>query len=342
MWKKNVSLQGRNFLYLLLGVMLTLCVLVAAMTYGWSQGLPVASAAGEPVALTIKQGMSTQSIGEMLYSKGLIRNVLYFRLVAKSEGLENALQAGDYAFTPNMTPKEMLMMIAQGKTSYVKFTIPEGFTVDQIAKLLGEKKLADPNKFRALAKNFAPYTYMAAAPDLVYRAEGFLFPDTYRVPRGITEEQLLKMMAHQFDSQLTPAIRQKALEMGLTIRDLVILASLVEKEARIEKDRPIIAGVFMNRIKQDMPLQSCATIQYILGYPKPELTIQDTEIPSPYNTYRNMGLPPGPIANPGIASINAVVSGNITDYLYFVADSKGAHHFSRTYNEHLVAINQVE
>ncbi|HWR38353.1 MAG TPA: endolytic transglycosylase MltG [Patescibacteria group bacterium] len=341
MWQKKNLLAGNQLFYLLGGALLILIVLTAAITYGWSQGLPVASLAGEPVVVTVKAGMSTQDIGEMLYSKGLIRNVFYFRLVAKNAGLENSLKAGDYALTPNMAPNDMLSLIAQGKTAYVKFTIPEGFTIDQIAKLLGEKKLADPNKFRTLAKNFAPYDYMSATPNLVYRAEGFLFPDTYRVPRGITEEQLLRMMANQFDTQLTPAMRQKAQEKGLSIRELVILASLVEKEARIEKDRPIIAGVFINRIKQDMPLQSCATIQYILGYPKPELTIQDTEIPSPYNTYRNMGLPPGPIANPGIASINAVLSDNTTDYLYFVADSQGAHHFSRTYDEHLTAINRV-
>ena len=341
MWQKKIMPANRQFLWLLGGALLIVVVLTAAMTYGWSQGLPVSSKAGEPVLVTVTPGMSTQSIGEMLYGKGLIRNVFYFRMAAKSSGLENALQAGDYAVTPNMTPQDILALIAQGKTAYMKFTIPEGFTIEQIAKLLGEKKLADPNKFRALAKNFAPYDYMTASPDLAYRAEGFLFPDTYRVPRGITEEQLLKMMAHQFDTQLTAPMRQKAKEKGLSIRQLIILASLVEKEAQIEKDRPIIAGVFLNRIKQDMPLQSCATIQYILGYPKPELTVQDTEISSPYNTYRNMGLPPGPIANPGIASIKAVLYGEPTDYLYFVADSSGAHHFSKTYDEHLAAINRI-
>ena len=149
------------------------------------------------------------------------------------------------------------------------------------------------------------------------------------------------MMTTQFDRQFTEKMRARADEMKLSIKDVIILASLVEKEAQLPADRPIIAGVFLNRLKLDMPLQSCATIQYILGYPKAELTVADTERPSPYNTYQHMGLPPGPIANPGIAAINAVLYPEKTDYVYFVADPKGAHHFSKTYDEHLVAIEQV-
>jgi len=145
----------------------------------------------------------------------------------------------------------------------------------------------------------------------------------------------------QFDKQFTESMRLKARENGLSIKDVVILASMVETEAQLPSDRPIIAGVFLNRLKQNMPMQSCATIQYILGYPKAELTVQDTEISSPYNTYQHMGLPPGPIANPGIASINAVLYPQNTDFIYFVADKQGAHHFSKTYEEHLKAIEQV-
>ena len=149
------------------------------------------------------------------------------------------------------------------------------------------------------------------------------------------------MMTTLFDEQFTDSMRARANEIGLSIKDVVILASLVEKEAQLPVDRPLIAGVFLNRLKQDMPLQSCATIQYILGYPKAELTVQDTEISSPYNTYQHMGLPPGPIANPGIAAINSVLYSEKTDFLYFVADKEGAHHFSKTYEQHLIAIEQV-
>ena len=152
----------------------------------------------------------------------------------------------------------------------------------------------------------------------------------------------MKMMAGQFDQGLTPALRERAVAMNLSIRELVILASLVEKEAQLEEDRPIIAQVFLNRLKAEMPLQSCATIQYILGNPKAELSIQDTKIESPYNTYLHQGLPPGPIGNPGLASIKAVLYSDPTDYMYFVADKDGRHHFSRTYEEHLTTIDKVQ
>ena len=168
-----------------------------------------------------------------------------------------------------------------------------------------------------------------------------MFPNTYRITKETTEEEILSMMTLQFDQQFTGSMRTRATEIGLTIKDVMILASLVEKEAQLPSDRPLIAGVFLNRLQQKMPMQSCATIQYILGYPKPELTVLDTEIPSPYNTYQHMGLPPGPIANPGIAAINAVLYSEKTDFLYFVADKQGAHHFSKTYEQHLITIEQV-
>ena len=152
----------------------------------------------------------------------------------------------------------------------------------------------------------------------------------------------MKMMSRQFDHELTADMRQRATDMGLSVRNLIVLASLVEKEAQVEEDRPIIAQVFINRLQKEMPLQSCATIQYILGNPKAELSIADTKLESPYNTYLHRGLPPGPIANPGIASIKAVLYSEPTPYLYFVADKNGKHHFSVTYEEHLAAIDRVQ
>lgn len=314
-------------------------LLIGSTLYGLT--CPVSTTAETNVVVMVKPGMSTQEIGDLLYQQGLIKSALYFRIVAKIGGLDSSLQAGEYAFSKAMTVSQIVDKLARGETAFIQFTIPEGYTVDQIAKLLDSKKLASADKFKAAAAAYAPYDYMAAPAEVTSRAEGYLFPDTYRVAAGITEEQLLKMMVGQFNDQFTPAMRQKAAEQGMSVREAVILASLVEKEAQVPQDRPVIAGVFLARLKLGMPLQSCATIQYILGYPKPELTVQDTEIPSPYNTYQNPGLPPGPIANPGLASINAVLNPAQTDYLYFVADKNGAHRFSRTYEEHLAAIEQV-
>lgn len=326
----------------LITIVVTLVVVLFAGSAVYSLARPVNTAAGDAVTVLVKPGMTTQAIGELLYDKGLIKNVLMFRLVSKLERADGALQAGEYNFTKAMTVKDIIGKLVRGETAFKQFTVPEGFTIDQIAALLEEKKLAPAAKFKEYAAGYAPYDYINPAANVKYKAEGFLFPDTYRVAAGTSPDQFARVMAVQFDKQFTPAMRQRAAELGLSVREVVILASLVEREAQVAKERPVIAGVFLSRLKQDMPLQSCATIQYILGYPKPELTVADTEIPSPYNTYQNMGLPPGPIASPGLASIQAVLNAADTGYLYFVANKDGSHVFSRTYEEHLAAIARVD
>lgn len=298
---------------------------------------------GQAVAITVKPGMNASDIAQLLYQKGVIQHTTLFHLIAKIERLDSSLQAGDYVFSANMTLLQVVDRLGKGEVSSRQITIPEGYTVAQIAKLLQDEHIGNAETFKKLAKTAVPYAYMQNTnPNVSYQAEGFLFPDTYQIARGASEEKIMQLLMGHFDKQFTPAMRQRAEQMGLSVREVIILASLVEKEAQIEKDRPLIAGVFLNRLRQDMPLQSCATIQYILGYPKPELTVQDTEIASPYNTYQHGGLPPGPIANPGLAAIKAVLYPEKTDYLYFVADKKGAHHFSRTYEEHLAMIEQVQ
>lgn len=312
---------------------------IAGLLYGAAQ--PISFTSSEPVTIIIKQGMSANEIAALLRQQGLIKNTTLFRMYVHWSGFSNSLQAGEYTFTPDMNMPKMITMLAKGEVSYSQITIPEGLTIEQIAALLESKQIANAAKFKAAAKDYQPFAYIDADTRVGYKPEGFLFPDTYRVPRGIKEAELLQFMVSEFDRNFTPQMREKAKKQGLTIREVMILASLVEKEALIQKDRPVIAGVFLNRIRQAMPLQSCATIQYLLGYPKAELTIKDTEIPSPYNTYINMGLPPGPIANAGTASIMAVLEPALTDYLYFVADNEGVHHFSKTYDEHLITIEQV-
>ncbi len=333
----QIDKQVRKWLILLIfaGVF---AILAGTAVYSFAK--PVNAAAGDAVMVVVKPGMTTQAIGELLYEKGLIKNVLLFRVVAKLEGAEGSLKAGEYALSKAMTVKEMIGKLTRGETAYKQFTIPEGFTIDQIAAFLEKNNLASAAKYKAFAAGYAPYDYINPAANAKYKAEGFVFPDTYRIAAGTSEEQLVKMMMSQFDSQFTPAMRQRAAELGLSVREVVILASLVEKEAQVAAERPVIAGVFMRRLKLEMPLQSCATIQYILGYPKPELTVQDTELPSPYNTYQNMGLPPGPIASPGLAAIKAVLNPADTEFLYFFANKDGSHVFSRTYDEHLAAINR--
>ncbi len=302
---------------------------------------PAADAADAPVFVRVEPGMDADSVGRMLAEKGIIGSRLYFWLAAKVNGLESKFQTGTYKFRRGMEAEEVMDMLVRGDTAPARFTIPEGFNVNEIAERLEKEGIARAAEIRAEAVKFAPYKYMLAAPEATYRAEGFLFPDTYEVEPGMTANSILHMMADNFDDKMTDAMRQRAMAEGLSLYDLVTLASLVEKEARFDEDRPVIAQVFLKRLRLGMPLQSDTTIQYLLDAPKEDVTYADTEIESPYNTYQNEGLPPGPIANPGMDSIEAVLYPAPTDYLYFVADRQGHNHYSMTYEDHLSIVEQV-
>lgn len=311
---------------------------------GWyaSQLEPAAPADRKNVLIKVKAGVTTGEIADELEAKRLIKNRTAFLFAAKSAGLDKALQAGEYSLSRAMDAKEIISVMAKGATSDIQVTIPEGYTVEQIAALLDEKGLARKERFLSLAKNFAPYDKAEARPGVKYRAEGFLFPDTYRINRGATEEDILNLLAKEFGKKFSPEIQAQVRASGMSAYDVVVLASLIEREVQLAKERPMVARVFLNRLMIDMPLQSCATIQYILGYPKEELTIADTKLPSPYNTYLNLGMPPGPVANPGISSIQAALNPAAGDWLYFVVDGKtGGHRFSRTLAEHEAAIGQI-
>lgn len=335
-----MQVELREYTSKIIGIIVTASLLVATTMYLYLSS-PVAAQANA-VVVTIPPGVSSYEISELLQKDGLIRNAALFRAMARMHNLEKNLQAGEYSISPNMTLIEVVRKLSRGETIYTQFTIPEGFTVNQVAVLLADKKLGSAEKYREYAKNIVIEYGRNSSPNVEYKVEGFLFPSTYKIAGGMDEKQIFDMMVGEFEKQLTPAMRQRAAKENMSIWDLIILASLVEKEARLPEERPIIARVFLNRLKIEMPLQSCATIQYILGYPKPELTVADTKIPSPYNTYLHGGLPPGPIANPGIASIKAVLYPDNNDYLYFVANSNGSHHFSKTYDGHLQAIREMQ
>ena len=171
--------------------------------------------------------------------------------------------------------------------------------------------------------------------------EGFLFPDTYEFSSDATAEDVMKRMIDEFDHKVTPEMRKQAAAKNISIYELATMASLIEKEALYDSDLSLISQIFWKRIKINMPLQSCATIQYILGEPKEDLSVEDTKIDSPYNTYQNYGLPPGPIANAGLRSLKAVLEPADTDYLYFVADRNGNTYYTNTFDEHLAKADQL-
>lgn len=294
-----------------------------------------------PVYVKIRSGMNAREIGDELQRRGVLKNKYRFWLLAKLKGYESRFMAGRYALHSGMSVDEVLEKLVQGEASEYKFVIPEGFTVTDIAKRLDEEGIVSREDFLACARDFAPYEYMDGGEEVTYRAEGFLFPATYTVETDIDADGILKIMAETFNQHLTPELRRRARTMDLSVYDLVTLASLVEKEARYDEDRPIIAQVFHKRLALGMPLQSDASLQYLMDAPKEDVSIADTKIDSLYNTYQNIGLPPGPVANPGLESIEAVLYPSDTDYLYFVADREGHNHYTYTYAEHLEVVEQV-
>ena len=296
---------------------------------------------GVPVYFTVRPGMSVSEIGKELYERGIIDSEMKFWWTAKLNGFENKVKSGTFAMQTGMTPRDALEILVYGNTVTIRFTIPEGFSVRDIAQRLDDEGLVKADAFISLAKTYRPYPYVEEHENVRYAAEGFLFPDTYEINGEFDAARIMQMMAENFDRRLTKDMRDRAREMDLSIYELVTLASLVEKEAYHEEDRPIIAQIFLKRLRLGMPLQADPTVQYLLDAPKEDLLYRDTEIESPYNTYQNVGLPPGPIASPGTASLMAVLHPADTNYLYFVADRNGNNYYATNYADHLALVDQV-
>lgn len=301
-------------------------------------------AKGQRYIVTITPGMTTRDIADLLHKKHLVKTPEAFRMEAKVRGLERNLKAGMYEIQGGMSNSEIVDVLGKGQVHLIKFTVPEGFTVVKIGKKLEAEGLGNAQKFMEAAKNYTPYPYMETNnPDVIYKTEGFLYPTTYMFEAGMSEKDIVAMMVKEFNTQINKEdIPALAREQNMSIRDLVNMAAMVEMEAVYKEEQPRIAGVFLKRMKIYMPIQSDTTIQYILGAQKEEITIADTKIKNPYNTYQNIGLPPGPIASPSMNAIKAVLNPEKTDYLYFVAEKDGHHRFTKTYAEHLRAIDDIE
>jgi len=295
----------------------------------------------EVQTLIIEENETGAEIGDVLYERGLIRSTWAFRVALRVNNVMDKLQAGYYQIPDNISMHDLIALLQQGKLKTIRITIPEGYTMGEIAILLEKNAIIDSQTFINEASEYAPYTYMYGPQKTSYRVEGFLFPSTYEIPVNSTAKEIIDLMAREMNRQLTPAIRIELEKQKMTIFEFITLASLVEKEAKFDEDREPIAAVFKKRLAIGMPIQSDASIQYILGYPKVHVTIEDTQLQSPYNTYIHPGYPPGPIANPGKKSLDAVLNAPNTEYLYFVADKDGHNHFTKTYEEHLKVVERL-
>lgn len=325
------------------GVLLLLCV--AAYFALQKSGNNDTLNDGKTYVVTVKPGMTTADIANMLYKEKIINSPQGFRIESKFSGLDGTLKAGTYALKSGTSNAEILDILHKGKVQTFSFTVPEGYSIEKIAIKLEEEKLGNAEKFKELARTYAPYEYMQTKnPYVIYKAEGFVYPSTYILDVGMTEEAILKVMVDEFDRVIKrEKLDEKAKAAKMSVRDLTAMASLVELEAVYKEEQPRIAGVFLRRVKIGMPIQSDTTVQYLLGIKQKEIiTYDDLKIKNPYNTYIYYGLPPGPIASPGLSALNAVVEPEKTEFLYFVAEKDGHHRFSKTYAEHLRAIREIK
>lgn len=300
-------------------------------------------AASGPHLIIVQEGMTTADIAQLLHEKKLVKDPTAFRWEARYKGLATKLQAGPYQIEGGLSNGAIVDVLVKGRIKQLRFTVPEGFTVVKTAKKLEAEGLGKADKFIAAAKNYAPFDYMQTDnPDVLFKAEGFIYPATYELPVGLSEDKILAILVGQFDEYMREEkIPEKCAQQGLQLRQVVNLAAMVELEAVFAEEQPRIAGVFLKRLAIGMPIQSDTTIQYLLGSQKEIITFDDTKIQSPYNTYQNPGLPPGPIGSPGMSAIKAVLEPEKTEYLYFVAEKDGHHRFTKTYSEHLRAIREI-
>lgn len=319
-------------------VFLTLVLVAGAGFWSWWQNaLKPYSTEGKTEVLAVLPGTSARQIGMELERRQLVRNAWVFSWVAQNMKVDNKLLPGEYYVSSSMSPADIVKLLLKGPDIEItRITIPEGFNTDQVINLLVQKGLGTKNDFtEAVTHDAFPYSFLEGAPAGSHRLEGFLFPDTYFIKKGTSPHAIIDILLQRFNKELTADVKSGLESEKLSLHDWVTLASIVEKEAEKEEDRPLIASVFFNRLDKKMKLESCATVQFVLGTPKPVLYDKDLQTPSPYNTYLHPGLPPGPIANPGHASLQAVLHPAQTDYFYFLAKSDGYHVFAKTFSEHL-------
>jgi UPF0755 protein len=296
----------------------------------------------EEVFFTVEKGATGIRIAQSLEERGIIRDRRLFVLALRFRAGGKSVQAGEYRFAEPLSTFDVLSKLVSGDTFTFAVTIPEGLTLVETAELLGERGLADPSAIRAAFEEESP---VADLDPEARNLEGYLYPTTYRFPRSVAPEELARTLAGQFKRVFDEKQRAQAAKLGLTARQVVTLASVIEKETGLAEERPLIASVFSNRLRIGMPLQSDPTIIYALelaGRFDGNLRRTDLELDSPYNTYRYPGLPPGPIASPGEASIRAVLQPAETSFLYFVSRNDGSHHFSSSYSEHLSAVREYQ
>ncbi|MGB9788760.1 MAG: endolytic transglycosylase MltG [Dictyoglomus turgidum] len=343
-WKrKKIGKKINNFsLYFLL--IFSLIVFIGFLVYLYLSS-PKSKIERE-IEVYIPEGSSAYKVADILLDNSLIKSKEVFIATLKLMGKDKGLKSGYYILSPSFSMFDIIDILTQGKGLRVKITIPEGSSLKDMAHLFSEKLALSKEKFITLCKdeNFIDsvmkdYKNYFSSYKSLKTLEGYLYPSTYYFNKGIKEEDIIKLLIKEFFNQINvhiPEYKERLKSLNLSFNDWIILASIVEKEAKVDQERPLIAGVFLNRLKKGYKLQSCATVEYVYDFKKSVLLYKDLEIDSPYNTYIYYGLPPSPICSPSLNSLKAVLYPQ-GDYLFFVAKGDGTHIFTKTYEEHLKA-----
>ncbi|MDD5031454.1 MAG: endolytic transglycosylase MltG [Patescibacteria group bacterium] len=335
-------------------IILIIILLVSGGTFYWRGINSVADKNGQDVQFLISSGESVKQIGKNLTEAKLVKSEFYFKAYVWKNELEAKFQAGEYVLNPSFSIKKIVKILTGGEAQSKERTIKiiEGWNIREISQYFEKEGMFQSEELLELVgfpqvdyrtnkempnpKNYASQFDFLADKPAYYGLEGYLFPDTYRIFKDATLDDIVLKMLDNFDKKLTPEMRAEIARQGKTIYEIITMASLVEKEVRAEDDMKIVSGIFWDRIKNKQALESCATLAYVLAVNKPQYTAEDTKIDSPYNTYQNRGLPPGPISNPGLKAIKAAIYPTYTDYNYFLSrPDTGETVFAKTYEEHV-------
>lgn len=289
--------------------------------------------------IEIPQGASFRKIAKNLKVKGIITNEIKFYFLARFKGNLTSIKAGEYLLYTHMTPLDVLDTLVSGRTLLYRLTVPEGHNVYQVADTAASLGLTSKEEF--ISKAHDPL-FIQELHIQGISVEGYLFPETYFLSKPVTADKIIRTMVQKFWDHFSDDLRFKSQKLGLTEHQVVILASLIEKETGVSEERRLISAVFHNRLKIKMKLQSDPTVIYGIKNFSGNLTKKDLQTSTPYNTYTHEGLPIGPIANPGREALEATVNPAPVNYLYFVSKNDGSHFFSSTYKEHLKAVKQYQ
>ncbi len=334
-----MSLSSKQQQQLVTTLFLLATVVLLIFTHFYVLMVNPPTSVGEEHLIEVNSGMGISEVAQLLYANGIIKRKGLFMVLARLSGAAPKIKAGEYRFSSAMSPWAILNSLRQGWAVLHRITIPEGYSMYQIAQLLEEKGIISGEEFLAAASD---KSLLAAFGIPANNMEGYLFPETYYFKKREPATSIIKIMVNQFQRVFTSTMEAEAEELGFTRHQLVTLASLIEKEVAVPEERRLISAVYHNRLQRGMLLQCDPTVIYACEDFNGNLTKKDLKIDSPYNTYRYRGLPPGPIANPGKESLEAALRPSQVNYTYFVSKNDGTHHFSSNLRKHNRAVYKYQ